>query len=399
MNERVSIWAIHLDPVGGIAGDLFTAALLDTFPELWKRLNEDLKASGVPATVSWGLEQGNTNSISAKRFVVNQHAESPSTGHYKDIVERLRQSSMSASVIAHAVGIYRLLGEAEAAIHGVLLEQVHFHEIADWDSWVDIVAAASIINQLGSVFWSVGALPIGGGRVQTAHGLLPVPAPAAAFLLKGFQFFNDGVMGERVTPTGAAILRYLIQDPQSKLPSGHLLINTGHGMGQRTLEGIPNVLRVLVMGGEISEHEDTVTEIAFEVDDMTPEEVGVTMDHMNASVEVLDAAYYPRFGKKGRVQFAIRILVKPSALQHVVAMCFQETSTIGLRWQTVCRHLLERHSVQVDADAVKIGVKIVQRGQGVSAKAESSDIAGEQGLYRRRKLRLAAEQEAENGAE
>ena len=131
-------------------------------------------------------------------------------------------------------------------MHGTRADEVCFHEIGAVDSIADVVGAAFVIESLGATGWSVGALPLGRGRVETAHGIMPVPAPATTVLLEGFPVHDDGIEGERVTPTGAAILRYLQPDMEALAPAGKLL-TSGMGFGSRVLPGQPNVLRALVL--------------------------------------------------------------------------------------------------------------------------------------------------------
>ena len=166
------------------------------------------------------------------------------------MVGRIRTAALADGSAEQAVAILTLIAEVEATIHQVPIEDVHFHEIADWDSLLDVVAAGSIAAALPAARWTVSPLPRGGGLVKTRHGLLPVPAPATAALLTGFAWRDDGVGGERVTPTGAAILRHLVGPDGSGFGNGSShagrLVSIGTGAGTRTLPGIPNVLRALV---------------------------------------------------------------------------------------------------------------------------------------------------------
>lgn len=389
---------IHLDAVGGIAGDMFVAALVDAVPALRDRVLGDAAAvlpSGAGTPV---FSAGASAGISVLRFGLEGGRGGGSDHHhdgvgsYRHMVGLIREARLSEGTAGHAVAILTLLAEAEAAIHGVPVEQVHFHEIGDWDSLMDVVAAGSVAAALDAA-WSVSDLPLGGGRVRAAHGMLPVPAPATARLLQGFDWRDDGVSGERVTPTGAAILRHLAKGPGR--PGGRLEA-TGSGAGTRELPGMPNILRALVFDTAAAEDRDAGQEVAvlsFDVDDMTGEEIGVAADRLRSLDGVLDLALAPLAGKKGRPLTGFRLLVRPGALGFVQERCLLETSTIGLRWRTERRTVLPRVS-----SGETVRVKRVERpGGGTTAKAESDDLAGLDGLAARRARKARAEIEAETG--
>jgi uncharacterized protein (DUF111 family) len=267
---------------------------------------------------------------------------------------------------------------------------VHFHELADWDSVADVVGAAWLIEALAPASWSVGPLPVGSGRITTRHGPLPVPAPAAARLLRGFAMLDDGIAGERVTPTGAAILRQL--RPESRLPSGPWrLVTTGSGFGTRRLSGISNVLRVVAYQQDGGWRQDEqVAVIAFEVDDQSPEELALGLEALRAAEGVLDVVQMPAFGKKGRLAAQVQVLARPERLDAVIERCFVETTTIGLRWRIEARAVLAREAVTVTAPDSEVAVKVVTRPGGLrTAKAELDQVTGEEHAARSRRRRAA----------
>jgi uncharacterized protein (DUF111 family) len=277
------------------------------------------------------------------------------------------------------------------------VDDVHFHEIGDWDSLMDVTAAGSIAAALEGARWSVSALPRGDGLVRTRHGLLPVPAPATAWLLEGFAWRDDGIGGERVTPTGAAILRHLVAQPQPRV-AGRLHA-TGTGAGTRELPGQPNILRAVLFeeaSAASTTDEEDILELCFEIDDMTAEEIGVAADRLRAVPGVRDLVLVPAIGKKARPVHTFRLLLEPGERERVAEACFTETSTIGLRWQMARRAILPR----VLSEAGSLRVKTVTRPAGPSHKVESDDLAGLAGLEARRAAKRAAEQHAaKRGAE
>jgi hypothetical protein len=386
---------IHLDAVGGIAGDMFVAALLDACPDLRERVMADA-AAVLPATAGRAELAETTNSaMRALHFGLAggaRDAHHHDHSGFRDMVDRINAVPLGKGTAAHAVAILTILAEAEAAIHQVPVDTVHFHEIGDWDSLLDVVAAGGIAAALEGTRWTVSPLPRGGGLVKTRHGLLPVPAPATAAILCGFEWRDDGVGGERVTPTGAAILRHLV-DPAVPAAAAGRLAGVGSGAGTRTLPGIPNVLRALVFATVDQPARDRVTVLSFEIDDMTGEEIGVAADRLRTADGVLDVSIGQRQGKKGRVMQSFRLLVRPDAVQAVADRCFAETSTIGLRMREESRLVLPRRLSTTAQDGAAVGLKSVLRPGGVeTAKAESDDLAGET-LADRRRLKHRAESE------
>ena len=448
---------IHLDPVGGVAGDMFAAALLDAFPERADALAAGLAECRLHEIVRVRSEPFTDGVLRGRRFHAapssdagsgaghphrhesagepgpdrggngeddsghgpprsrrpgepsspgdedggdgeSEHhgdghagAEPPGAHHphrrFAEIRAWLRASRLTRPVAERAEAIFALLAEAEAEVHGIAVEDVTFHEVGAWDSIADVVCAAWLIDSLDPAAWSSAPLPLGGGRVRTAHGMLPVPAPATALLLRGLPTFHDGVGGERVTPTGAAILRHL--DPAFEPAGlGGRIARTGHGFGSRRLPGMSNVLRVLVLDPASEPaprpgaawREETIGVCSFEVDDQTAEDLAVGLDRLRAADGVLDVVQTPAFGKKGRVAASVRVLARPEARERVIERCFAETATLGVRWQPVRRAALEREEAVADVAGEPVRIKRAHRAGGeVTVKAEMDDVANADG--------------------
>lgn len=364
---------IHLDPLGGLAGDMFLAALLDAHPDLASATFGAMRAAGLPDSWKAELAPHDDGTLTGHRVIIDGPGTDGAHAHFAEIRANLQSAPLEPAVRERAVAIFTELARAEGAVHGVPIEQVHFHELADWDSVADIVGAALLIEALGPASWSVAPLPVGSGRVMTRHGPLPVPAPATARLLEGLGVHDDGIAGERVTPTGAAILRHLAPEP--RLPVGPWrLQGTGHGFGSRRLPGISNVLRVVAYDREAAGRSDErVAVITFEVDDQSPEELAVGLEGLRRADGVLDVIQVPAFGKKGRVATQVQVLARPEGLDAVIDRCFLETTTIGLRWRIDARAVLAREVVAVPGSEVKL----VTRPDGErTAKAEVDQASG-----------------------
>jgi uncharacterized protein (TIGR00299 family) protein len=382
----------HLDPLGGLAGDMFLAALLDAHPEHAEGVFAAMRAAGLPDSWQTRLLRHDDGVLSGHRVVIEGPADDPGAppSHFADIRAALESAPLDPAVRARAIAIFTELAKAEAAVHGVPVDEVHFHELADWDSVADIVGAASLIETLAPSSWSVGPLPLGSGRIATRHGALPVPAPAAAHLLEGFLLHDDGIAGERVTPTGAAILRHLAPSP--RLPAGEWrLLRTGHGFGTRRLSGTSNVLRVMAYEAAAAGRADErVAVIAFEVDDQSAEELAAGLDALRAAEGVLDVVQLPAFGKKGRLATQIQVLARPETLDATIDRCFAETTTIGLRWRIEARAVLGREVVHVRTMDREVEVKVVARPDGArTAKAEIDQVAAGGHAARAQKRRAA----------
>jgi len=384
---------ILLDPLGGFAGDMFIAAALDAWPELERPVLEAIGASGLPRGWEATVRRTEKAGLAARAFHCAGPRDAPASGRYRDFRERLAAAPLGAATRRHALGLLELLGEAEAQVHGVARDSVHFHELADWDTQADLVGAARLIEQLEGTRWFCRPLPLGGGVVRGAHGPLPVPAPATTWLLEGFAWREDGIAGERVTPTGAAILRYLGAEPPPAASLGRLAAS-GAGAGTRELPGIPNILRLLAFAAA-DRLADSLLVIEFEIDDQTPEDLARGLDRLRALAAVRDVVLFQGIGKKGRPLQSVRLLAEAEGRESVLDAIFRETTTIGLRLREEQRVLLSRRVVTVSAGDRRVRVKLAERpGGGLSGKAEADDIAEAGDAAARQALRAAAVRQA-----
>jgi len=385
---------IRLDAIGGVAGDMFVAAAVATWPELAGRLRSALERLRLPFAYELGWPVVNRGGITARQFVPvfpRDTTLSHPTGSVAEIKAFIQAGDLSPEVRRIAIGLFDLIAAAEGEVHGRPANEVHLHEIADWDSIVDLVAAAVIIDAVGPVRWVCPSLPLGGGTVRCAHGLLPVPAPATAILCRRARLHDDGIEGERVTPTGAAILAYLGAFDGRDLRTGRLVAN-GYGAGSKELPGVPNVLRMLVFADEaaigissvtgteawVGLTADQVAVVSCDIDDQAPEDLAIGLDRLRSAPGVLSVTSGMTCGKKGRLSFRVEMLVQPAQLDAVAQACFRETTTIGLRWRFEDRWTLVRQAVQVSNSEQGVApVKIAWRPDGTAtAKVEADYLAG-----------------------
>ncbi len=382
---------LRLNPIGGLAGDMLCAALLDARPDLLPAVRQAVGSLGMPIPVR--IELGDVREpFRGRRFLVSPDRppadDRPHHTAWADIRCLLERAPLGPGARERALEIFAVLAEAEGRVHGVPPAEVEFHEVGSWDSIADIVSAAVMLDALGVDRTSCGPLPLGSGRVHTAHGPLPVPAPATALLLEGLPVHDDGIPGERVTPTGAAILRTL--GPSTENPASGTLTASGFGFGSRTLPGVPNCVQALLIEPPtpaLRAQADQVVALSFEVDDQSPEDFALALDRIRAEEGVLSVTALPGLGKCGRPTFRVEILGRPARLARLAETCFIETTTLGLRWQMLSRFVLERRELSTRVQDRPLAVKLAERPGGPTAKVESRDLAGEAGHANRERLR------------
>lgn len=380
----MTLTRIDCHALGGVAGDMFAAAMFDAYPEQYIQFQKDLvllQVSGLQAT----LEKQTSNGLYAQHFSVEQQTKLKPPRTMPAVIEFLNSKSIDSSVSTVVIDIYRLLARAEATVHGKSVDTVHFHEVSDWDSMVDILAAAGIIARIKCPGWRIGPLPLGGGTVKTAHGDIPLPAPATIELLKTFDWIDDGQPGERVTPTGAAILAYLQPGKSLGKTTAAQLSAIGVGCGTRQLADRANIFRVCAFEQNDADtlETDLVSRLAFEVDDMSAEEIALAMDILRLEPGVLDVSTVAMQGKKGRQSTGIRLMVRPESCVKATDQCFRQTSTLGVRCMEVQRKILRRQNTTVEGNNVKTALRPECK---ITAKIESAELEQVESLQSRRAL-------------
>ncbi len=283
------------------------------------------------------------------------------------ILAIIRSAPLSAAVKDRAIRAFQLLGEAEAAIHSIPVEKVHFHEVGAVDTIVDIVCAAAGCEAIGVDRWLCSPLNVGSGTVVCQHGTLPVPAPATLALLGDAPIYAAGEPMERVTPTGAALLR-MLEVTYAPLPAMRVKA-CGYGAGGRETRDQPNLLRLLV--GEEDAAETAVEPIAVietVVDDSSPQLLGYVSELLLAA-GAWDVYRVAVQMKKGRTGVQMTVLCRPDLVSALSNLLFRETTTIGLRWRLENKLALKRGFVEVETSWGPVHVKIARWPSGEVANA------------------------------
>ncbi len=354
-----------LDPAAGISGDMTLGALLSLgVPVSWlEELPKRLGLDGVAVTVRDVRRSG----IMCKQieFAI---PDQPHGRHVGALVRLVEQAPVSNWVKERAVRAFRLVGEAEGRVHAVAPEKVHLHEVGAVDAVLDIVGGIEGFEQLGVEVVYHFPVAVGQGWVETAHGQLPVPAPATAILLEGVEIAADGpVVGEATTPTGAALLRVLSSGAP---PERWRMVGSGWGAGQRDPKAYPNALRILV--AESASEAGRVVLLATDVDDMSPEYVEPLRQALVAA-GALDVQTWPVQMKKGRQGFRVEVMAPESLAEAVTAELFRHSTTAGVRRWVAERATLPRRQLTVRLDGVAVRVKVLDGGS-VRVKPEYDDV-------------------------
>jgi uncharacterized protein (TIGR00299 family) protein len=360
---------LHLDLFSGIAGNMLLGALLGA--GLSRRdLEADLAGLGLAHELV--VRRVRRGVLAALHVDVRVPAPRRARGHdhhhhdhhhgraYREIVRVLEKARLSPEVRARALACFEALARAEARVHGTSLAKVHFHEVGAVDAIVDLTGAAIGLSRLGVTRVTASPVALGRGVVDTDHGRLPLPAPATLELLRGLPTVPAHVEWETVTPTGAAILRTLV-DEFCDLPA-MTIEAIGHGAGNDRKGGLPNVVRA-VLGRASGAGADRVACLETNLDDLVPEHFEFLMERLFAA-GALDVSLQPIQMKKNRPGMLVRVLAQPSDKQAVANRLFADSTAIGVRVYEVDRVVLPREIRRVATRFGRIAVKVVQDPAG-----------------------------------
>lgn len=369
---------LYLDCAMGAAGDMLTAALIELLPDpdaFIDKLNA-LSIPGIRFQKEMSVKCGITGThISVTVHGVEESAEALAHSHphshsgMQEIEHTISHLNLPAEVREHILAVYGLIAEAESHVHGAPVSQIHFHEVGALDAVADITAVCLLMNALSPDEIVVSPIHVGSGHVKCAHGFLPVPAPATAYILKDVPIYSSDIKGELCTPTGAALLKHFATRfgdmPVMKTQA------IGYGMGKKDFQAA-NCLRAML--GESEDKTDIVLELSCNVDDMTAEAVGFAMERL-FEAGAREVYTVPIGMKKSRPGTLLHVMCQEQDREKMLRLLFQHTTTIGVREAVTRRYILERKIDYVQTPYGKVRRKTAY-GYGVSrSKYEYDDLS------------------------
>ena len=366
---------LYFDCGMGAAGDMLTAALVELF-ENPAAIIRELNTLGIPgvrffsnASTKCGINGTHMQVLvwdTEEDEDLHDHGHHHSgMDHIDHIISHLR---ISDQVRRDVMAVYDLIAQAESHAHGVPVNQIHFHEVGTMDAIADITAVCYLLDKLHADKIYASAVHVGSGQVKCAHGILPVPAPATAYILRGVPTYGGEIRGELCTPTGAALLKHFVSE-FGKMP---VMVTDaiGYGMGKKDF---PAANCVRAMLGHTDDQTDTVAELSCNLDDMTPEEIGFAMERL-LEAGALDVFTTPIGMKKNRPGTMLTVLCKPNQKDLMVQQLFRHTTTLGIRENQLHRYTLTRRTETLDTPYGPVRQKI-SSGYGVErSKPEYDDL-------------------------
>ncbi|MBO4532257.1 MAG: nickel pincer cofactor biosynthesis protein LarC [Treponema sp.] len=379
---------IYLDLQMGAAGDMLTAALFELLDdEQKKEFLHKINAAGIPG-VEVGPEPSVKCGITGTYFKVTvdgeeeeveheHHHEHDHEHHHEhhhhtslhDIEHLVNDLALSEAVKKNVLEVYTLIAQAESHAHGKPVTDIHFHEVGTMDAVADITAVCLLIEMLNPEHIIASPVNVGSGHVHCAHGILPVPAPATAFILKDVPVYSGHIQGELCTPTGAALLKYFVKDfgsmPQLKINS------IGYGMGKKDFAAA-NCVRAIL--GQTDSSLEQVIEFTCNLDDISAEHIAFATEQL-FQAGAIEVYTIPVTMKKSRPGNLLCVMCLQSNKEKIIQTIFKHTTTLGIRENISNRYFLDRHIETVKTPYGDVRVKCAQ-GYGVSRrKYEYEDLA------------------------
>jgi len=373
VKKHTEMKILYYDCFAGISGDMNLGAMIDlgVNPAYLKIELKKLNIEGFKLKVEPDMRRGISGT---KVSVIIDNPDNEKHHHLRHVEEIVNNSALSKKVKSTSLDIFRRIAEAEARVHNIDIQKVHFHEVGALDSIADIVGAAICLDYLNVDKVLSSPIQLGGGTVKCAHGVMPVPAPATALIVENIPVKTGLVQHEATTPTGAAILAATVDEFTGQL--NHPISKTAYGIGQRDVSEVPNILRLyLCETNEAFSDVSTETETMLEcnIDDMNAEHFGDVLERI-LQAGASDAWFTPVIMKKSRPATKLSVLCKINLANTMKAIIFEHTTTLGIREYPVQKNMLRREEKTVKTSFGEVRVKeSFFNGKRVNAKPEYND--------------------------
>lgn len=360
---------VYFDLMSGAGGDMILASLISLGADV-SHLQAQFDKLGIGG-LTIRTEKVKRHGIECSHLLLNWD-EQHEYRHVHQIIEIINRGNFSDRVVGRCTAVLDRLAEAEAAVHGIEKERVHFHEIGAVDTVVDILGTSLAMEQLGVDSFEFSTITDGQGAVRTEHGLMPVPVPATAELIRGLDFRSLPVSSELLTPTGAALL--VVMGSQNTAGMKGKVLKTAYSCGDKDLKDHPNILRASLIGEENERELDRICQIESDMDHISGEVMGHVSELLLDS-GALDVSFTPIYMKKGRPGYRITLLCRCEQKEEMADLVMIHTRTLGLRYQSLDRFVACRSSSESDFKGEKISRKECRIGTYTFSKPEYEDLS------------------------
>ena len=357
---------LYLNMTSGISGDMTLALLISLGADKDKISN--ILSKILNQKVELCLETVWRQSVACNKLNIKCNIEGEPFRHFSDIKKMIESADCKESIKANAIKSFEIIAEAESKVHGIDIEEVHFHEIGAVDTIIDLFGVSFALDDLGIEKITANKVPLGTGFINAAHGLIMLPAPATLKILHNIPVNKLDIEGEFVTPTGAAILKTYVSEFTSSYNG--IIINDSYATGEKEFAGVANMLQGIILENGYS---NEVINISTNIDNMTGEQLGYLYEKLMEK-GALDVAFIPAFMKKNRPAYIVNIILSEKDKENIIYTLFKYSSTIGMRIEKMNRITMTRKIVEKEVLGEKIRIKEITYQDIKRCSPEYEDI-------------------------
>lgn len=357
---------LYINMTSGISGDMTLALLLSLGAD--KEKLSSILSNILGQKVELELETVWRQAVACNKLNIKCNIEGEPFRHFSDIKKIIESADCKESIKANAIKSFEIIAEAESKVHGIDIEEVHFHEIGAVDTIIDLFGVSFALDDLGIEKITANKVPLGTGFINAAHGLIMLPAPATLKILHNIPVNKLDIEGEFVTPTGAAILKTYVSEFTSSYNG--IIINDSYATGEKEFAGVANMLQGIILENGYS---NEVINISTNIDNMTGEQLGYLYEKLMEK-GALDVAFIPAFMKKNRPAYVVNIMTQEQNKENIIYTLFKYSSTIGMRVEKVNRVVMNRKIVEKEVLGEKIRVKEISYKDITRFSPEYEDI-------------------------